>query len=340
MRFVLFFLALIIALPAQAAKVTDYAAAGAVQAGDVFYCVRSSTDYQCTGSNIATYVLGADAEIAALAGLTSAADKCVVFSGSGTAITFDCTSYGRGLLNVANEAAFKALINAEAGVDYQAYDAGLASLTAVDAAADRIGYTTGANTWAALTTTSYGRSLLGVADETALKTLINAEAGVDFQAYDAQLADIAGVTPTDNAVVIGNGANFTVESGVTFKTSMNILTCFSLYPTTVAGDLVAGTKLATEMVRSAFTVTAVYASINVGGTTSAPTFDINENGVSILGTKLTIDATETDSSTAASAATITDTALAAHAQISVDVDSEDSGNTAAGAEVQLCGYYN
>lgn len=46
--------------------------------------------------------------------------------------------------------------------------------------------------------------------------------GTDVQAYDAQLADIAGLTPTDNGVVIGNGTNFVVESGATLKTSLGL----------------------------------------------------------------------------------------------------------------------
>ncbi len=46
--------------------------------------------------------------------------------------------------------------------------------------------------------------------------------GTTVQAYDAQLADIAGLTPTDNGVVIGNGTNFVVESGATLKTSLGL----------------------------------------------------------------------------------------------------------------------
>lgn len=46
--------------------------------------------------------------------------------------------------------------------------------------------------------------------------------GVSVQAYDAQLADVAGLTPTDNGVIIGNGTNFVVESGATLKTSLGL----------------------------------------------------------------------------------------------------------------------
>jgi hypothetical protein len=45
---------------------------------------------------------------------------------------------------------------------------------------------------------------------------------IGAQAADAQLTDIAGLTPTDNGVVIGNGANFVVESGATLKTSLGL----------------------------------------------------------------------------------------------------------------------
>ena len=46
--------------------------------------------------------------------------------------------------------------------------------------------------------------------------------GSSVQAYDAQLADVAGLTPTDNGVIIGNGTNFVVESGATLKTSLGL----------------------------------------------------------------------------------------------------------------------
>ena len=49
-------------------------------------------------------------------------------------------------------------------------DAGLASLTGVDTAADKMPYTTAADVWAALATTSFGRSLLATANASALAT--------------------------------------------------------------------------------------------------------------------------------------------------------------------------
>ena len=71
-------------------------------------------------ADIGVAVQAYDAELAALAGLTSAANKGIYFTGSGTAAVFDLTSYGRSLAAVTDEAAFKALVNLEIGVDVQA----------------------------------------------------------------------------------------------------------------------------------------------------------------------------------------------------------------------------
>ena len=54
------------------------------------------------------------------------------------------------------------------------------------------------------------------------RTSLSLVIGTDVQAYDAQLADVAGLTPTDNGVIIGNGTNFVVESGSTFRTSVGL----------------------------------------------------------------------------------------------------------------------
>ena len=43
-----------------------------------------------------------------------------------------------------------------------------------------------------------------------------------YQPADAQLTDVAGLTPTDNGVIIGNGSNFVVESGATLKASLGL----------------------------------------------------------------------------------------------------------------------
>ena len=68
------------------------------------------------------------------------------------------------------------------------------------------------------------------------------EIGTDVQAYDAQLADLAGLTPTDGNIIVGDGSNFVLESGATARTSLGLGTGDS--PTfagaTLTGDLALG----------------------------------------------------------------------------------------------------
>lgn len=89
---------------------------------------------------------------------------------------------------------------------------------------------------------------------------------------------------------------------------------------------------------TAFNVTAVVASLSTAQTSgSIFTVDINEAGTTILSTKLTIDNTETNSSTAATPAVISDASIAAYAEIEVDIDQVGDG-TAKGLKIYVLGY--
>jgi hypothetical protein len=65
--------------------------------------------------------------------------------------------------------------------------------------------------------------------------------------------------------------------------------------------------------------------------------DINEAGTSILSTKLTVDNTETTSTTAATPPVISDTSIADTAVITVDIDQIGNGS-ATGLKVTIIGY--
>ena len=69
----------------------------------------------------------------------------------------------------------------------------------------------------------------------------------------------------------------------------------------------------------------VKAALTTSSSSGIPTFDINEAGVTILSTKLTIDASETTSKSAATAVVISDTALADDAVITIDFDVAGTG---------------
>lgn len=68
------------------------------------------------------------------------------------------------------------------------------------------------------------------------------------------------------------------------------------------------------------------------------TVDVNEAGVSILSTKITIDNGETDSTSAAVAPVLSDTGIAAMAKITVDIDQIGDG-TAKGLYLVFLGVY-
>ncbi len=99
--------------------------------------------------------------------------------------------------------------------------------------------------------------------------------------------------------------------------------------------LTTGTAKVTFRMPFAMTLTAVRASLTTASTSGLPTFDINEGGTTILSTKLSIDANEKTSTTAATAAVISDTGLADDAEITIDIDVAGTG--AKGAKVYLIG---
>lgn len=96
-----------------------------------------------------------------------------------------------------------------------------------------------------------------------------------------------------------------------------------------------GTAKVTFRMPWAMTVTAVRASLSTASSSGLPTFDIKENGSSILSTLLTIDATEKTSTTAATPAVISDTSLADDSEMTIDITVAGTG--AKGAKVYIIG---
>jgi hypothetical protein len=104
-----------------------------------------------------------------------------------------------------------------------------------------------------------------------------------------------------------------------------------------ATNLTTGTAKVTFRMPYAMTLSSVRASVNTAPTGSTLIVDINEGGSTILSTKLSIDASELTSTTAATAAVISDTALADDAEITIDIDQIGSTIAGKGLKVVLKG---
>lgn len=101
--------------------------------------------------------------------------------------------------------------------------------------------------------------------------------------------------------------------------------------------LTTGNSKKTFRMPFAMVLTGVRASVTTAPVGSTITVDINEGGSSVLSTKLTIDASEKTSTTAATPAVISDSALADDAEITIDIDQVGSGTAGAGLKVVLIG---
>lgn len=142
----------------------------------------------------------------------------------------------------------------------------------------------------------------------------------------AVLSSVDTAQITDNAVTLGTLA-------ITAKESPIILACSD-----ETSDLTTGTAKVTFRMPYAFTVTDVRANVNTAPTGSTIIVDINESGTTILSTKLSIDAGEETSESAATPPVISDASLADDAEITIDIDQIGSSTAGKGLKVALIGY--
>ena len=71
-------------------------------------------------------------------------------------------------------------------------------------------------------TLAVGDGGTGATSASAARTALGLAIGTNVQAFDAQLTDIAGLTPSDGNFIVGDGSNFVLESGSTARASLGL----------------------------------------------------------------------------------------------------------------------
>lgn len=135
-----------------------------------------------------------DADLVAIAGLTSASSKGIMFSGAGTAATYDLTAAGLALLDDTNAA------NQLATLGAQPSDAELTALAGTTSAADKVPYYSGIGTATTATLTAAARTVLDDATTGDILTTIGA------QPLDADLTALGGLTSATDTLPYFTGS--------------------------------------------------------------------------------------------------------------------------------------
>jgi hypothetical protein len=121
------------------------------------------------------------------------------------------------------------------------------------------------------------------------------------------------------------------------QVTRRVIEVTSLSASDETSDLTVGTAKVTFRMQHGFVLSDVRASVTTAPTGSAITVDINKNGTTVLSTKLTIDATEKTSFTAATPPVISVAELADDDEITIDIDVVGSTIAGAGLKVYLHG---
>lgn len=130
---------------------------------------------------------------------------------------------------------------------------------------------------------------------------------------------------------------FTVDADGRLTAAAADTLCLIIACSDETSNLTTSTAKVTFRAPSAMTIVGVRANVNTAPVGSTIIVDINEGGVSIFSTNLSIDASEKTSVTAASAAVISDTSIANDAEVTIDIDQIGSSTAGKGLKVHI--YY-
>ena len=186
-------------------------------------------------------------------------------------------------------------------------------------------------------TSCTGLPITGITASTSaqIATLVSDETGSSLLVFNTSPTLVTPILGTPTSGTLTNCTGLPLAGLATSaKTECFIIACSD--ETTA---LTAATGKAEFQMPYAFTITDVMMTLTTAGTGGTlVTVDINEGGTSILSTKLTTDASEKTSRTAATAAVVSDSSLANNGVITIDVDAIGSTIAGAGLKVYIIGY--
>lgn len=142
------------------------------------------------------------------------------------------------------------------------------------------------------------------------------------------VASLPATAAVGDAVVLPDGRYFVATATNTWAEVLNARNFSQPVGVAVSDEttnLTTGTAKTTFRAPFAGVITAIRANLATASSSGLVTVDVNKNGTTILSTKLSIDANEKTSLTAATPAVISDSALANDDELTIDIDAAGTG---------------
>lgn len=269
-------------------------------------------------------------------------------AGSGDPTDNTISAYGADFIAAADATAARVLLELIKGTDVQVYNALLAAIAGLGASG--LVARTGAGTAEARTITA-GSTKIGITNGDG----VAGDPTIDVNQGNLSLTSIGGTLSVAKGGTGGtDAAAARTNLGVAYASAAEVRTgtetgkvvapanltpkeCWCIPCSDETSALTTGTNKVRFRAPYAFKVSAVRASVNTAPTGSTLIVDINEEGTTILSTKLSIDASEKTSTSAATAAVISDPDIADDAEVEIDIDQIGSTIAGAGLKVYLLG---